>query len=156
MAVSGVLGEAQAGFDFLDHAEGVVRVTKELAAAVAFGDFIDGAAHIDVDDVGAPVFGPHGRFAKAVNIAAVKLHGEGGIFRTCGGEFHGAFIFAKDALRAEQIRAGQAHAAEAAGDQPKREIAIAGDGGQKQIAGEADGADLKGLDGHSSCHCNKN
>ena len=40
--------------------DGVVGFAEELGAAVFFGDFVDRAAHVDVDDGGAVVLGPAG------------------------------------------------------------------------------------------------
>jgi len=125
----------EAGFDLFDHAEGLVGVAEEFGAAVFLGDFVDGAAHVDVDDVGAAVFGPHGGFAEAVDVAAVELHAEGGIFGAGGGEFEGAFVFAEDAFGAEEVGGGHADAAAGTGDEAEGEVAVAGDGCEEEVGG---------------------
>lgn len=146
--LAGERGAEEAAFDFVDHAEGVVGVAEEFGASVLFGDFVDGAAHIDVDDVGAFVLSPHGGFAEFVDIAAIELHAERGIFGAGGGKFHGAFVFAEDAVGGEQVRAGETDAAAGAGDEAEGDIAVAGDGGEEEVGGEFDVADFERSEGH--------
>jgi hypothetical protein len=110
--------------DLLNHSQRVVRVAQKLAAAVSLGDFIDGAAHVDVDDMRAAVLGPAGGLAQPVGVAAVELHAQRAILRAGGGQLHRAEIFTQNTLGTEQISAGQPHPAARARNQAKRQIAI--------------------------------
>src|SRR5690606_26321869 len=55
------------------------RVGHERAAGPALEDFGDGAAHVDVDDVGPVLLGHHGGARHGIGIAAEDLHGEGAL-----------------------------------------------------------------------------
>ena len=146
---------AEGGFDFLDHFEGAVGVAEECAAAVALGDFVDGATHVDVDDVRAAILGPAGGFAQAIGAGAIQLHRQRAVFRAGDGQIHRVLIFAENAFGAEQIGAGQADIAARSGDESEGDIAVTGDGREQEIVREADVADLQGLYDHAS-DCIKN
>ena len=61
----------QDGLDLLYHPQRLVRIAQQLAAAVALGDLVDRAAHVDVDDVCPAVLRPAGGLAEPIDIAAV-------------------------------------------------------------------------------------
>jgi hypothetical protein len=119
--------------DFLNHPQRVIGIAQELAAAIAFGDFVDRAAHVDVDDMRPAILGPPRGFAQQIDVAAIKLHAQRAIFGAGHGQLHRPAILAQNALRAEKIGARQPHAAAGSGDQAKRQIAVPGDWGEQQI-----------------------
>ena len=63
---------AQRRLDPLDHLQRRVRIAQQLAAAVALGDLVDRAAHVDVDDVRPAILRPARRFAQPVDVRRRK------------------------------------------------------------------------------------
>ncbi len=170
----GVVVPAQADFggdrhvDCVDHGlgegDGVVGVAKQLGAAMFFGDFIDGAAHVDVDDGGAVRLGPSGGLGENDGVAAVELHAHRQIVRAGGGSPHGFVRFFEQAVGAEQFGKGQAqcavgavadvfggakvlgatrHAGHRAGHQAVGEVEVTCDRGQQEVGFKMDGSNAE-------------
>ena len=85
----------------------------------------------------AAVLGPPGRFAEPIDIPAVKLHADGESSGRWPPVPSSVASPREDAFGAEQIRAAPAPRRRAR-DEAKREVAIAGDGGEQQVGGQAD------------------
>ncbi len=135
-----------------DHPQRAVGIAQEFTSAVALGDFVDGASHVDIDNHRAMVLGPAGGVAELFDIAAVKLHRQRLIRRAGGGQFHGSLVFAQNTFGAEQVGAAEAERPAGANDEPKRHVAITGDRRKEKVGGELDGAD--GERGGHDADCN--
>jgi hypothetical protein len=126
---------------------GSFDVGEEGAAAVFLCDFVDGAAHVDVDDGGTVLDGPAGTLGHDVGVAAVELHADGLVEVVGLGEVEAGCGAAEEALRGEEVGAGETDAAPLAADGAEGKVAVAGDGGQEEGRGELDGAEAEHAEG---------
>ena len=110
-------------------------VAEEGGAAVFADDFVDGAAEVEVDEVGLfPVDDGGGTAGQLVGVATEELHAEG-VF--LGGEVDillGAFVAVQDALGGDEL-GGEDVGAAGFADAAEDGVGHAGHGGEKEDRG---------------------
>ena len=121
----------------------VTHLTQQQRAAVLLGHLVHWAAHVDVDQLGAVVGGPHRGLGQRIAPVAVQLHAAGLVEVVGGRKFKRAARTTQQRLTVQQIGACQTHATKFATQNAKRQIAVAGHGGQQHGRLQGEWADAK-------------
>ena len=122
------------------------QVLHQGRAVAVLDDFLDGTAHIDIDDIGTVFFDDGRCLGHDVRVRAENLHGQGVFPVFDVQQFFCMLVAVADTLGTDHFRADQGRPI-AVGDDPVRRITDAGHRGQDDRGIELDLADGKGLNG---------
>lgn len=123
----------QGGAHGFDDALGGVGDAHEFRSAVLLADLVNGATHVDVDDGGAVIGAPACAVGEQGGVGAVQLHADGLVEVVGTSEVERGFGVAEEAMRAEEVGAGEPDAAEGADGAAPGEIAPSGNGGEDEV-----------------------
>ena len=120
---------------------GCLDISQQQRSAMLLGDLVDRAAHVDVHHLRTVIDCPQPGFGQGVAAVAVDLHAQRRISIARLDQFHRLGRFSQQAVHVDQIRAGQSHSAEFTAQQSKRQVTVAGHGGQQGVGFKLDRAD---------------
>lgn len=118
--------------------DGVFGGAEHHRAGEGFGDFINGAAHVDIEGGGTVVDGPFGSFGHEMGVLPVELHAEGAVFVVGGHEPFCLFVLLENPVGTEEVGECDTCPAEASDGEPEGEVAMPGDGGEHHVGFKLD------------------
>ncbi len=124
-------GDVDAGPDGLDHPSRARRILEQGGAGIASDDLADGASHVHVDQIGAPIDEAFGRLRQDVGLAAGDLHARRALLGAQLREGQRPRVIPHDSVGHDHL-GGREPAPQALHDAAERQIRESGHGSQQE------------------------